>query len=219
MYERFNTTLKWWPWIMAGTLMTLGPVVLGQTRRRWVAIVGFLFCIYPCFYIVDLWNPFYLRLKGGSDSIGKLDGTRFLTRDESSRLMLGRLKLERPGVVIERLAKPEGLGNSEVLPLLAGQRLWIGSFSHELLWHGYAPELGRRRDRLISFYNGDIPDAGNWLLAQGIDYVLWYRPEDTPALWEKVNKAVQPQFIWYDVLTDPGQNGRKVGLWKRVPAS
>src|SRR5208283_1907765 len=30
MYERFNTTLKWWPWVSAGALMTLGPVVLEE---------------------------------------------------------------------------------------------------------------------------------------------------------------------------------------------
>ena len=38
-----------------------------------------------------------------------------------------------------------------------------------------------------------MPDAGKWLEAQGIDYVLWYRQGDTAELWNKVNKAVGPE--------------------------
>jgi hypothetical protein len=60
-FERFNTTLKWWPWVSAGALMTLGPVVLEQARRRWVRVAGAFFCLYPCFYVLDLWRPFVAR--------------------------------------------------------------------------------------------------------------------------------------------------------------
>jgi hypothetical protein len=63
-----------------------------------------------------------------------------------------------------------------------------------------------------------MPDAGKWLVAQEIDYVLWYRPDDTPVLWEKVNRSVGPEFIWCDILTYPEQGGRRVGFWKRAPA-
>jgi hypothetical protein len=58
-YDRFNTTLKWWPWVMAGTLMTLAPVVLEQARRRWVRIAAIVFCLYPCCYVYDLWEPMW----------------------------------------------------------------------------------------------------------------------------------------------------------------
>jgi len=55
----------------------------------------------------------------------------------------------------------------------------------------------------------------------GIDYILWYRPGDTPELWAKVNKAVSPDYIWTDILTyeSPNNDGRRVGLWKRAPAA
>ena len=99
MYDRFNTTLKWWPWVMAGTLMTLAPLVLEQSRRRWVRIAGFFFCLYPCYYAYDLSKPLRYWPK---DSMGKLEGHYFLTKEEFPRLMLGRLKVEKPGVVIER---------------------------------------------------------------------------------------------------------------------
>ena len=216
MYDRFNTTLKWWPWVAAGALMTLGPLVLEQVRRRWVRIAGLLFCLYPCFYIFDLWRPF---LGGPRSSIGKIEGTTYLTKEEFPRLMLGRLKVEKPGVVIERPDKEGAFTNSAVIPLFAGQRMWLGWYGHELLWREFREDLRRRHERLVSFYSGEMPDAGKWLMAQGIDYVTWYRPDDTPELWVKVNKSVSPEYIWCDILTysSEHEDGRRVGLWKRAP--
>ena len=214
-YDRFNTTLKWWPWVMAGTLMTLAPFVMEQARRRWVRIAGLAFCLYPCCYVYDLWEPMWT---GPKDSVGKIEGTYYLTKEEFPRLMLGRLKVEKPGVVIERPEEQGGFTNSAVIPLFAGQRMWLGWWGHELLWRENSEDVRRRHDRLTLFYNGGVPDAGKWLIAQGIDYVLWYRPGDTPQLWEKINKAVGPEYIWCDVLTYQDEDGRRVGLWKRAPA-
>ncbi len=211
-YDRFNTTLKWWPWVMAGTLMTLAPVVLEQAKRRWVRVAGFLFCAYPCFYAYDLFLPMWW---GPKDSRGKIEGTYYLTKDEFPRLMLGRLKVEKPGVVIERPEEQGGFTNSAVIPLFAGQRMWLGWWGHELLWRGNSEDVRRRHDRLMLFYKGDLPDAGPWLEAQGIDYVLFYRPGDTPEMWQKLNKAVSPQYTWVDILTYQDEDGRRVGFWKR----
>jgi len=215
-YDRFNTTLKWWPWVMAGTLMTLAPLVLEQARRRWVRVTGFVFCLYPCFYAYDLWKPMWY---GPKDSMGKIEGTYYLTKEEFPRLMLGRLKVEKPGVVVERPEEQGGFTNSAVIPLFAGQRMWLGWWGHELLWRGNSEDVRRRHDRLTLFYSGGIPgpEAGKWLLAQGVDYVLWYRPGDTPELWEKINKAIGDDYIWCDILTYQNEDGRRVGFWKRAP--
>ncbi|HEY5079748.1 MAG TPA: DUF2298 domain-containing protein [Opitutaceae bacterium] len=215
VYERFNTTLKWWPWVSAGALMTLGPFVLEQATRRWVRVAGILFCLYPCFYVLDLWKPFAARPKA---SVGKMEGTGYLTGEEFPRLMLGRLKVEKPGVVIERPDKEGAFTNSSVLPLFAGQRMWLGWYNHELLWRGFSEDIRRRHDRLLLFYNGGMPNAGKWLLAQGIDYVLWYRPEDTPEKWEQVGNTIGPDYLWTDILTYPDV-GRRVGFWKRAHAA
>jgi hypothetical protein len=216
MYDRFNTTLKWWPWVAAGTLMTLGPFVLEQARRRWVRFAGILFCLYPCFYALDLWGPFRER---AGESTGRMEGTTFLTKDEFPRLMLGRLKVEAPGVVVERPEKEGGFTNSAVIPLFAGQRMWLGWYGHELLWRGFSEDVRRRHDTLTRFFDGEMPGAGKWLVAQGIDYVLWYRDGDTPEIWEKVNDSVSPEYVWCDILTyqNEREDGRRVGLWKRVP--
>jgi hypothetical protein len=213
VFERFNTTLKWWPWVTAGALMTLGPLVLEQARRRWVRIAGIVFCLYPCFYAYDLWLPFW---NGSKEAAGRIEGTYFLTKDDFSRLMLGRLKVEKAGVVVERPDREGGFVNSSVLPLLAGQRMWLGWYGHELLWRAYREDVRRRHDELFKLYDGSMPDAGKWLVAQDIDYVLWYRAGDTPELWEKLSKAIGPGYVWCDILTYP-EDGRRVGFWRRDP--
>jgi hypothetical protein len=215
-FARFNTTLKWWPWVMAGTLMTLGPFVLEQARRRWVRVAGLLFCLYPCFYFLDLWDSLWSH---APDTQGKLDGSYFLTKDQFPRMMLERLRLEKPGVVVERPDEQGGFTSSAVLPLLAGQRMWLGWWGHELLWRGNREDVRRRHDLLMQFYAGDNPDAGRWLAAQGIDYILWYRLADTTDLWPKINKAVSPEYIWCDILTYQDEDGRRVGFWRRAPGA
>ncbi len=218
IYDRFNTTLKWWPWVAAGTLMTLGPYVLERAGRRWVRVTGLVFCLYPCFYAFDLWKPL---LSTPREYVGHMEGTDYLTKDEFPRLMLGRLKVEKPGVVVERPEEAGGFTNSAVIPLFAGQRMWLGWYGHELLWREFREDVRRRHDSLVQLFEGDMPDAGRWLISQGIDYVLWYRPGDEPDVWEKVNRSVSPQYIWCDILTyqEGGEGGRKVGLWKRIPAA
>jgi Uncharacterized membrane protein (DUF2298) len=215
-YERFNTTLKWWPWIAAGTLMTLGPLVLEHAKRRWVRVAGMLVCLYPCFYVLDLRRVFF---EGAKDSIGHMEGTTYLTRDEFPRLMLGRLKVEKPGVVAERPDKEGAFTNSAVIALFANQSMWLGWYNHELLWRAYREDVRSRHDRLVNLFDGEMPRAGKWLASQGIDYVVWYRPGDVPELWGKVNASVSPEYYWCDILTyqDDHGDGRRVGLWKRAP--
>jgi hypothetical protein len=215
VYDRFNTTLKWWPWVAAGTLMTLGPLVLERAGRRWVRVAGMLFCLYPCLYVFDLWLPF---IRAPREYMGHMEGATYLTKDEFPRLMLGRLKVERPGVVAERPDNEGAFTNSAVIPLFAGQRMWLGWYGHELLWREFREDVRRRHDSLLSLFAGEMPGAGRWLVSQGIDYVLWYRPGDTPDLWEKVNTSVGPQYVWCDILTyeNGSDDSRRVGLWKRV---
>ena len=122
IYDRFNTTLKWWPWIAAGTLMLLGPLVLEHARRRWVRIAGFVVCLHPCFYVFGPLARAHRRAQGIDQ--GKIEGTPTSRKTSSRAFMLDRLKVEKPGVAVERPEGEGGFTNSAVIPLFAGQRMW-----------------------------------------------------------------------------------------------
>ena len=209
-FERFNTVLKWWPWIAAAMLLAAAPIVLEQAQRRWVRILGIFFCAYPCVFAFDLAKAWFRMEKPGLEHI---EGTRFLTKSDPSKFMLARLKVETPGVVAERPNK-DSYTNSACLPLFAGHRLWLGWVGHELLWHGYAADVAQRQDRLMQFFRGEMPDSANWLRAQGIDYVLWYQDADTNEIWAKLAEDLKGSFVWQEVFTAP--DGRKSGLWRRA---
>ncbi len=214
-YARFNTTLKWWPWVTTGALMTLAPIVLDDSRRRWVRYTGIFFCLYPCFYCLELWTPFWNRIP---TSVGRIDGTAYLTQNEFPRLLLSRLKLEKPGVVVERPEAAGGFTDSAVLPLFAGHRMWLGWFGHELLWRNNREDVRRRHDELLQLYEGERAGAGAWLAGQGVDYILFYRPGDSPPVWGKLNRELAPEYIWCDILTFDNEDGRRVGFWRRAPS-
>ncbi|MBL9194251.1 MAG: hypothetical protein JNJ82_17995 [Opitutaceae bacterium] len=215
MFNRFNTSLKWWPLVAAGALLTLGPIVLERTSRRWVRITGLILCLYPCSFVYDLalnWRH------GNKEAAGKIEGHHFLTKDMFPRVLLGRLKLEPAGVVIERPQK-DAFTNSACLPLFAGHRMWLGWLGHEQLWRGYREDLPQRQQRLFEFFNGEMPDPLPWLQGQGIDYVLWYQEGDTTELWRKLHAKLSPGYLWVELFTHEFENGTKLGYWKAPAAA
>ncbi|MBP7143023.1 MAG: hypothetical protein KBA71_14020 [Opitutaceae bacterium] len=211
-FNRFNTTLKWWPWIAAGILVTLGPIVLDRSQRRWVRFSGLFLCLYPCSFAWDL----AVNWKNGSkEAMGKMEGHAFLTKDMFPRLMLNRLQQEKRGVVIERPNK-DAFTNSACLPLFAGHSLWLGWLNHEQLWRGYREDLPQRQAALFKFFNGEMAKPREWLLANDIDYVLWYQEQDTLALWQKINAGMGPDYLWVEIFAHDFDNGPKAGFWRRV---
>jgi hypothetical protein len=208
-FERFNTTLKWWPWIASLMLLLAAPIIIERANRPIVRRLGWLFCLYPTIFAYDLAAHWVRAPKA---DFGKLDGDNYLRRDEPARYILDRLKAEPKGVVVERPNK-DSFTNSAVLPLFAGHRLWLGWTGHEQLWRGYAGYIGQRLDRLLRFYSGDLADGTEWFQAEGIDYILWYQEADTNELWERVAPALREHYVWCEVYIVHG--GKKVGFWRR----
>jgi len=213
-FNRFNTSLKWWPLIAAGTLLTLGPIVLEHSPRRWIRMIGLVLCLYPCSFAYDLGQNWW---RGSKESAGKIEGHHFLTKELFPRVLIGRLQREPTGTVIERPQK-DGFTNSACVPLFAGHRMWLGWLGHEQLWRGYREDLPQRQQRLFEFYNGEMADPRPWLKGQGIDYVLWYQEADTTEIWQKLNERLSPDYVWLELFTHEFENGRKLGYWKLAPS-
>lgn len=210
-FLRFNTTLKWWPWIAAGALLTLGPRLLELNDRRWVWIASLILISYPLFYIFDLGKAWMDNTH--KEDVGQLNGAAFLTsvRDNiHDHLLFDYLEAAPKGVVAEH-PEPD-VTNTSAMTLLSGQRAYLGWAGHEQLWRGFPLEIQYRYDRLQEFYKGDMPNAGTWMLAQGIDYILWFKTEDLDQLWEKVDLTLHPDYVWHEFYYD---RGHRVGLWER----
>lgn len=206
-FNRFNTTLKWWPWISAATLLVVGSLLAEKAKSRTLLIAGFAFSLSTLTFVVDLGRVWWTTPK---PSLGQLDGTGFISKDLFSRLMLERLRALPIGVVIER-PKAESFTNSACLPLFAGHKMWLGWIGHEQLWRGYRDDLAQRQDQLQKLFDGDIDEAGIWAAGQGINYILWYQNADDDALWHRLNSKLSG-FVWEEIYKRP--DGKRVGLWR-----
>ncbi len=211
-YERFNTTLKWWPWISAAMVIGAGPLVLEHSRRTWVKVAGILFCLYPCVYAIDLSKHWVKTAKPGW---GKLEGQRYIRDDEAARILYARIKKEPRGVVAERPVR-DSYTKSAYLPLFAGHRMYVGWQGHESLWRGFTGDILQRYERLLSLYDGTYSADTTWVAGEGIDYLLWYQEADTLEKWPQVHAALNTAYDWVQVYEVHG--GRKVGFWRRKGA-
>jgi hypothetical protein len=52
------------------------------------------------------------------------------------------------------------------------------------------------------------------MAAEGIDYVLFFRPADSAERWSLLDRALRGHYTWYEVFQE---GDRPVGFWRRVP--
>jgi len=221
-FLRFNTTLKWWPWVATGTLLTLAPRLLQSFSKPWIWFPALFFVSYPIFYFWDLASD-WSNLP--TDYVGQLDGSGYLTIDKSNprlndRLLLNYLRTAPRGVVVEH--PDTDFTNYAAMTTLSGQQAYLGWLGHEQLWRGYLYELQYRYDKLQALYDGNLPNAGEWMQSQRVDYILWFKnygaeqawdkSTDVETLWDKVNASLQPQYVWHEFYHEPT---RRVGLWEK----
>lgn len=231
-FLRFNTTLKWWPWVVTGTLLTLGPRLLELKwyreikmvtwLQRFIWIAALILISYPIYYFLDLANLWWTIPRNG---MGELDGAAFLITDKGNpnlndRLLFNYLRTAPKGVVVEH--PDTDFTNYVAMTTLSGQQALLGWLGHEQLWRGYLYELQYRYDKIKALYDGNLPNAGEWMRTQGVDYILWFKNDgaeqpwgqsiDSEALWNKINASLQPQYAWHEFYHEPT---RRVGLWER----
>jgi len=204
-FDRFNTTLKWWPWISAVVLLTLGVRLLADPRK-WIFILAFVFVGYPLLYTYDLATYWWERPK---DHLGQLSGQSYILNDDNRGLFTYLKSLPR-GVTLE---DPEGEGfvNHSAMTLFAGQQCYLGWLGHEQLWRGYSHDIRYRYEQMKRFYSGDMPAPAEWLRGQDIQYVLWFKSQDQEAAWGKINAALQGAYRWHDTFS----HDTHIGLWIR----
>jgi uncharacterized protein DUF2298 len=209
-YNRFNTTLKWWPWIQAGALVVGGAAALrAGSRVVQYAMVVTLAAV--SFYSVDLMRGLVFGYKG---DFGRLDGAAWITDDPIERVILEYLKAAPVGVVLQRL-ETGAFTPAPGIVEFAGQRAFIGWPEHEKLWRGYRADVVLRQTETQKFYAGDMQNAAEWLVQNGIDHVLWLKAEYKlpKGTFEKIDSQIRSHYYWREFYR---ADDFRVGIWSRA---
>lgn len=210
-WERFNSTLKWWGWIYAGCVLTLGALNLGS-RSRLCRYGSVLVILLPCIQVYDYGRQFVETPK---PTLGRLDGTYWITRDDTLRDIVSDLRELPDGICID---SGNGFANTDatVLPLYGNKKSLVGWPVQEGIWREYRSEIRDRVQQVATFYDGKMNDPLEWLLRNDIRYVLWLQKDNDHLnvrfipLWNKIRS----RYTWRHYSgTDTDW---AVGFWERT---
>ena len=211
IYDRFNTTLKWWPWIQAGALLVTGAHGVRAASRayRYGTIVVLLSV---SVFGVDLARAF----AAPKPEFGRLAGDGAITSDNIEKAILEFLKAQPPSIVLQRPATG-AFTPAPALTLFAGQQACLGWSAHEKLWRGGRADVALRETQVKSFYAGELPDSAQWLLQNRIDFVLWLKAEyELPeGTFTKIDEQIRSAYYWQEYYR---AGEFRVGVWSRRAA-
>ena len=210
-YARFNSTLKWWQWVYAGIIVTLGALNLGARSR--LCRYGTLFLLLPTLiFSYDIGRQFANTPK---PSAGHMSGAFWTERDPVIRDMIVELKSRPDGVTLESGLRMENT-ESPAVTLFSGKQSFLGWPWMEEAWRGSFLEVNQRYDQLNQLYAGTLPDTLAWLLHNDVRYILWL-PRDNSDLNSRfgpLREAIKPRYYWHNMCGD--EKTLAVGFWVRI---
>jgi hypothetical protein len=212
VWSRFNTTLKWWPWVYAGIILTLGAKNLGSSSA--FCRYGTMVLLLPTLvFAYDLASEF---LRQGKKDKGKLEGYAWI-QDPVSRDLIVELGSRPDGIAVEsglEMANTE----SPSATLFARKMSLMGWPWHETTWRGAFLEIHERMEQNSAFYKGEIPDPLRWLLHNDVRYVLWMPRDnvDQNAHFQPLFDKIKSRYFWHRLYGDDKKQA--VGFWERGDA-
>jgi hypothetical protein len=210
VWSRFNTTLKWWPWVYAGILLTLGATNLGS--RSAVCRYGTLILLAPTLLFgVDIAVHFARSKK---EAIGVLEGSGWI-KDPVLQDIITQLASRPDGVALESGILMENT-EAPAVSLFAGKMSLLGWPWHETTWRGAFLEIRERLRQNADFYAGRIPDPLNWLLHNNVRYVLWLPRDNTDgnARYRPLYEQIKSRYFWHHMYGET--DSFAIGYWERV---
>jgi uncharacterized membrane protein len=209
-FNRFNTTLKWWPWIQAGALLMAGAYGM-QSTSRLLRYGTALMLLLVSAYSFDMTRHLVF---GPKPDAGQLDGAGPIRSDPAERAVLEFLKAQPRGIVLQRL-EAGAFTTTPALVLLAGQTAFLGWPAHEKLWRGQRVDVDARASEVAGFYAGDMTNSLSWLLANRIDHVLWLKTEAAlpSATFDRIDEQIRSRYVWRQYYR---AGEFRVGVWSRA---
>ncbi len=210
-WERFNSTLKWWGWIYAGGVVSLGALNLGS-RSRFCRYASLAVILLPCIQAYD-----YARLFSDSpkESLGKLEGTYWITRDEALRDMVSALQARPDGICLDSGVTFANT-DATTLAIYANKQAFMGWPVQEGIWREFRMEVRDRVAQVDDFYQGRIGDPLAWLTENNVRYVLWLQKdnEDNNARFVPLWNKIRSRYAWRHVAGNDGNWA--VGYFERI---
>ena len=210
-WGRFNSTLKWWQWVYAGIMLTLGAINLGSKSR--ICRYGtMLLLIHNLAFAYDLGVEYFTAPK---DSAGELSGSKWIERDPVIKTMIFELAHRPDGVAIESGLAMENT-ESPAISLFSGKQSFLGWPWLENVWRSGFMEVNLRFSQMNTFYAGELPDPLGWLLHNNIRYVLWLPRDngDHNSRFARIQEKIKSRYFWHHLYGN--DQDFSVGFWERI---
>jgi hypothetical protein len=208
-FERTNTTMKWWGYLITAAFAGLAPLVLasGKFATRAVVVAALL--------LVNVHLVDQYRYWNAQDSThrGDLSGEGVYAKDSRVAGMIDYLKSAERGIVLENVTCT-AYCDTAAISMFAAKPVLLGWPMHQQTWRGTASGVWLLRDQIVSFYGGSKADALPWLQSSDVRYVL-LTPADvrSGSRWSALHDLLQADFQWVEF----GREGDSpVGLWVRL---
>ena len=219
-WSRFNSTLKWWQWVYAGIILTLGAVNLGSKSR--LCRYGTLLFLLPTLtFAYDLGTQFTSayqesRAKLADSAIGHLSGAMWLERDPVVRDMIVELSSRPDGVALESGLKMENT-ESPAVALFADKQSLLGWPWLEGAWRDPFTEVNQRYMQITAFYDGTLANRLQWLLHNNVTYILWLPRDNTDAnaRFLPLQDEIKTRYFWHHMYGN--DRDFAIGFWERIP--
>lgn len=208
-FNRFNTALKWWPWIMAGITVTIGSLNLAA-RSRWCRILSLAALAFPLTFAASLAAHLVFTPK---PALGQLDGDAWIKADAIEKPILDFLREQPRATVLQRI-DTGAFTYAPGLAMHAGHRSLIGWPEHEKLWRARRPDIELREQQMKAFYDGALADPARWLLDHSVEYVLWLKGDNSRSegAWHRIQALIADHYSWHEYYV---VDEFRVGFWRR----
>jgi hypothetical protein len=218
-YARFNSTLKWWQWVYAGIIVTLGAVNLGSRSR--LCRYGTLVLLIPTLaFAYDIGTQFWYGYKDSAkklkdSSIGHLSGAMWIERDPVIRDMIIELSSRPDGVTLESGLRMENT-ESPAVTLFSDKQSFLGWPWLEEAWRGPFGEVNQRFTQINAFYDGTLDDPLDWLLHNDVKYILWLPRDnaDMNARFLPILGLIKSRYYWHHMYGN--DKDFAIGFWERI---
>ncbi|MBI4345364.1 MAG: hypothetical protein HY553_00810 [Elusimicrobia bacterium] len=191
-FNRFNTYMKWMPWLLVGVSADLAPLTLAGAGAAGRALC-LAALLAPCVFAASLGRH---KALWDSPNPGRLDGHAWLTNDPPAKAVLIQLRRSPGGVTLEYPTAMSYTRQSAV-SLLSGHATYIGWPNHEVTWRGPRDDIWQRYHEAQWLYKDELRDPLRWLQERGIRHVVWLPAHGLDEeRFTRLHARLSPRYEW-----------------------